>query len=84
MKVPGVLGVGEVREKLASPYVFVKPLQVNVGVALPTVTVMEVVPPELKFAVSDGVNVAVIKEVPTPATVAVLPLIEIADVVPDA
>lgn len=47
MKDPGVLGVGALREKFASPYVFVTPLQVKVGVALPTVTVIVAVPPEI-------------------------------------
>jgi hypothetical protein len=56
---------------------------VNVGVALPTVTVIVAVPPELKFAVFVGVNVAVITEVPAPTIVAVLPLIVMTDVVPD-
>jgi hypothetical protein len=57
---------------------------VNVGVALPTVTVIVVVPPELKFAVFVGVNVAVIREAPAPTIVAVLPLIVMTEVVPDA
>jgi hypothetical protein len=56
---------------------------VNVGVALPTVTVIVVVPPELWFAVFVGVKVAVIREVTAPATVAVLPLIVMTEVVPD-
>jgi hypothetical protein len=56
---------------------------VNVGVALPTVTVIVVVPPELWFAVFVGVKVAVIREVPAPATVAVLPLIVMTEIVPD-
>jgi hypothetical protein len=47
------------------------------------VTVIVAVPPELKFAVFVGVNVAVIREVPAPTIVAVLPLIVMTDVVPD-
>jgi hypothetical protein len=48
VKVPGVLGVGDVRAKLASPKVFVTPFhEPNVGVAFPTVTVIEVVPPDV-------------------------------------
>jgi hypothetical protein len=47
VNVPGVLGVGAVRGKFELPKVFVSPLQVNVGVALPTVTVIVVVPPEI-------------------------------------
>jgi hypothetical protein len=47
VKVPGVLGVGAVSEKFPSPKFFVTPLQVNVGVALPTVTVIVVVTPEM-------------------------------------
>jgi hypothetical protein len=56
---------------------------VNVGVALATVTVIEVVPPEIYEVVSDGVKVAVIIELPYPATVAVLPLTETTEGVPE-
>jgi hypothetical protein len=56
---------------------------VNVGVALPTVTVIVVVPPEIYLVGSFGVNVAVITEAPAPTTVAELPLTEITEVVAD-
>ena len=78
-----MLGVGAVSVKVGSPYVLLTPLQVNVGVALATVTVIEVVPPEIYEVVSDGVKVAVIIELPYPATVAVLPLTERTEGVPE-
>jgi hypothetical protein len=59
-----VLDVGAVNVKLESPKVFVVGLQENVGVAFPTLIVMVVVPPDTKFVVSVGVNVAVITELP--------------------
>jgi hypothetical protein len=81
VNVPGVLDVGVVRVKFGLPKVFVSPLQVNVGFALPTVTVIVVVPPEIYLVESSGVNVAVISEVPAPTTVAELPLTEMTEVV---
>ena len=43
VQVPGVLDVGAVSAKFGSPYVLLTPLQVNVGVALETTAVLELV-----------------------------------------
>ena len=43
VQVPGVLEVGAVNAKDGSPYVLLTPLQVNVGVALETTAVLELV-----------------------------------------
>ena len=55
---------GADKTNVASPYVFDTPDHVNVGVALPTVTIIVTVPPETKFVVLLGVNVPVIVTVP--------------------
>jgi hypothetical protein len=79
-----VLDVGGVKVKVESPNVFVTaPHEPKVGVALPTLIVIVVVPPEIWFVASAGVKVPVMIELPYPATVAVLPLSEITDDVPE-
>jgi hypothetical protein len=48
-----------------------------------TVATIEIVEPEMKLAEAVGVNVAVMVEVPAPATVAVFPLTDSTDGVED-
>ena len=77
-----VATVGAVIVAFASPYVADTFDHVNVGVALSTVKVA-VTDAVLKFAVSAGVNVAVIVDEPAPAIVAVAPLKSATDVSAD-
>jgi hypothetical protein len=50
---------------------------------LSTVTVIAIVPPDTMLVASVGVKVAVMTEVPAPATVSVVPETVMTDVVPD-